>query len=106
MLRRAFLTLASGSIAAARLHAAATDWWLPFKVTNAMPAFWNFWDSTLREPAEERVAAFFDTLVAPYPDLFHHGLIANGALTDLKSIPEAQARVAKYLRTSYLSFPP
>jgi hypothetical protein len=97
MLRRVFIALVTGSIAAARLHAAAAEPRLPFKVTDAMPTFWKFWDSTLQEPTEQRVGAFFDTVVAAYPDLFHHGLIASGSLTDLGTVPEAQARVAKYL---------
>jgi hypothetical protein len=63
-----------------------------------MPTFWKFWDSTVEEPPDRRVRAFFDIVVAAYPDLFHHGLIASGALTDLGSVPEVQARVAKYLQ--------
>jgi hypothetical protein len=63
-----------------------------------MPTFWKFWDSTIDEPADKRVRVFFDTVVAAYPDLFDHGLIASGALANLGSVPEAQARVAKYLQ--------
>ena len=63
-----------------------------------MPAFWEFWDTTIEESTDKRVRGFFNTVVAAYPDLFHHGLIASGALTDLGSVPEAQARVAKYLQ--------
>jgi len=68
-----------------------------------MPTFWKFWDSTLEQPDDVRVHAFFDTVVAAYPDLFHHGLIASGPLADLGndplgSVPEAQERVSKYLR--------
>jgi hypothetical protein len=96
-LRRTFLALVSGSIASVRLNATAAEPRLPFKVTDAMPTFWKFWDSTLQEPTEQRVGAFFDTVVAAYPDLFHHGLIASGPLTDLGTDPEVQARVAKYL---------
>jgi hypothetical protein len=98
MLRRAFLTLIGGSAAAATWGANAAVPRLPFRVIDAMPTFWKFWDSTIEEPADRRVRAFFDTVVAAYPDLFHHGLIASGALTDLSGVPEAQARVAKYLR--------
>lgn len=71
---------------------------LPFSVVDAMPTFWKFWNTTIEQPADQRVRAFFDTVVASYPDLFHHGLIASGALTDLGSVPEVQARVAKYLQ--------
>jgi hypothetical protein len=97
MLRRAFLILIGGSVAATwdAIPAAPR---LPFTVIDAMPTFWRFWDSSIREPPDKRVRAFFDTVVAAYPDLFHHGLIASGALTDLGGVPEAQARVAKYLR--------
>ncbi len=63
-----------------------------------MPTFWEFWDSTIDESMDERVSGFFSTVVAAYPDLFHHGLIASGPLTDLGSIPEVQTRVAKYLQ--------
>ena len=63
-----------------------------------MPAFWKFWDTTITESTDKRVSAFFNTVVAAYPDLFRNGLIASGALTDLESVPEAQARVAKYLQ--------
>ena len=62
-----------------------------------MPTFWKFWDSTIQQPNDVRVQAFFNTVVAAYPDLFHHGLIASGALTDLGSVPEVQERVSKYL---------
>jgi len=62
-----------------------------------MPTFWKFWDSTIQQADDVRVHAFFDTVVAAYPDLFHHGLIASGALTDLGSVPEVQERVSKYL---------
>jgi hypothetical protein len=63
-----------------------------------MPAFWEFWDTTINESPDKRVRGFFDSMVATYPDLFHHGLIISGALTDLDTVPEAQARVAKYLQ--------
>jgi hypothetical protein len=68
-----------------------------------MPTFWKFWDSTIQQPNDVRVQAFFNTVVAAYPDLFHHGLIASGPLADLGndplgSVPEAQQRVSKYLR--------
>jgi hypothetical protein len=96
MLRRAFLILISGSVAATWDVVAAVPR-APFRVIDAMPAFWKFWDSTIEEPAEKRVRTFFDTVIAAYPDLFHHGLIASGALTDLGDDPETQARVAKYL---------
>jgi putative zinc-dependent peptidase DUF5700 len=98
MLRRAFLILLGGSVAATTWDAVAAVPRLPFRVIDAMPTFWKFWDSTIGESADKRVRAFFDTLVAAYPDLFHHGLIASGALTDLGGAPEAQARVAKYLQ--------
>jgi hypothetical protein len=104
MLRRAFLILIGGSVTAATWDAIAAVPRLPFRVIDAMPTFWKFWDSTIEEPADKRVRAFFDTVVAAYPDLFHHGLIASGALTDLGGVPEAQARVAKYLHdvSSYI----
>jgi hypothetical protein len=70
----------------------------PFRVIDVMPAFWNFWDTTIEESTDQRVRDFFNTVVEAYPDLFHHGLIASGALTDLDGVPEAQARVAKYLQ--------
>ena len=70
----------------------------PFRVIDVMPAFWNFWDTTIEESTDQRVREFFNTVVEAYPDLFHHGLIASGALTDLDGVPEAQARVAKYLQ--------
>jgi hypothetical protein len=98
MLRRAFLILVGGSVAGMKWGATAAVPRLPFRVIDAMPTFWKFWDSTLEEPADKRVRAFFDTVVAGYPDLFDHGLIASGALTDLASAPEAQARVAQYLQ--------
>jgi len=96
MLRRAFLILIGGSAAATWDVIGAVPR-LPFRVIDAMPAFWKFWDSTIEEPSDKRVRAFFDTVIAAYPDLFHHGLIASGALTDLGDVPETQARVAKYL---------
>ena len=98
MLRRTFLALIAGSGAAARWDVSAAAPRLPFRIVDAMPTFWRFWDTTIKEPADQRVRAFFDTVVAGYPDLFHHGLIASGALTDLGSVPEVQARVAKYLQ--------
>ena len=97
MRRRTFLMLMGGSVAVAPWGAIAAVPRPPFKVIDVMPAFWKFWDSTIEESTDTRVRAFFDTVVAAYPDLFHHGLIASGALTDLGSVPEAQARVAKYL---------
>jgi hypothetical protein len=63
-----------------------------------MPTFWRFWDSTIGELSDKRVHTFFNTAVAAYPDLFDHGLIVSGALTDLGEYPEAQAWVAKYLQ--------
>jgi hypothetical protein len=98
MLRRAFLMLIGGSVATATWDAIAAVPRPPFRVINAMPTFWQFWDTTIAEPMDKRVRGFFNTVVAAYPDLFHHGLIASGALTDLGGVPEAQARVAKYLR--------
>src|SRR5271167_4681064 len=81
-----------------RLNATVSERRLSFRVIDAMPAFWKFWDSTVHDPSEQRVRAFFDTVVAAYPDLFHHGLIASGALTDLSGVPVVQSRVATYLR--------
>lgn len=98
MLRRAFLILIGGSVAAATWDAIAAVPPPPFSVINAMPTFWEFWDTTIEESTDKRVRGFFNTVVAAYPDLFHHGLIASGALTDLGSVPEAQTRVAKYLQ--------
>jgi hypothetical protein len=98
MLRRAFLILIGGSVAAATWDAIAAVPPPLFRVINAMPTFWEFWDTTIEESTDKRVRGFFNTVVAAYPDLFHHGLIASGALTDLASVPEAQARVAKYLQ--------
>jgi hypothetical protein len=98
MLRRAFLVLTGGSVVAATWDAIAAIPRLPFAVIDAMPTFWKFWDATIEESGDRRVRAFFNTVVAAYPDLFHHGLISSGALTDLGSVPEAQARVAKYLQ--------
>jgi hypothetical protein len=98
MRRRSFLVLIAGSGAALRWDVSSATPRLPFSVIDVMPTFWKFWDTTIEEPADQRVRAFFETVVASYPDLFHHGLIASGALTDLGSVPEAQARVAKYLQ--------
>jgi hypothetical protein len=97
-LRRVFLALVTSSVAAMKLNATVSGRRLSFRVIDAMPAFWKFWDSTIQDPSEQRVRAFFDTVVAAYPDLFHHGLIASGALTDLSGVPEVQHRVATYLR--------
>jgi hypothetical protein len=97
MIRRSFLMLIGGSVAAATWDVTAAVPRLPFPVIDALPAFWKFWDSTVNEPEDTRVRAFFDSVVAAYPDLFHHGLIASGPLTDLGDVAEAQARVAKYL---------
>jgi hypothetical protein len=98
MLRRAFLVVLCGSTAAMKWNEIAAVPRLPFRVLNAMPTFWKFWDSTTEKPTDQRVGAFFDMVVAAYPDLFRHGLIASGALTNLSSVPAAQARVAKYLQ--------
>jgi hypothetical protein len=98
MRRRTFLVLLGGSIATATSSAIAAVPRPPFKITDVMPAFWKFWDTTIEESIDNRVRGFFDTVIAAYPDLFRHGLIASGALTDLGSVPEAQARVAKYLQ--------
>lgn len=98
MLRRAFLILIGGSVATATWDAIAAVPRLPFRVIDAMPTFWEFWDTTVDESMDKRVSGFFNTVVAAYPDLFHHGLIASGALTDLGSVPEVQTRVAKYLQ--------
>jgi hypothetical protein len=102
MLRRAFLILIGGAVATWDVIAAVPPH--PLRVIDAMPTFWKFWDSTIEEPADKRVRAFFDMVIAAYPDLFHHGLIASGALTDLGDVPETQARVAKYLHdvSSYI----
>jgi hypothetical protein len=97
MLRRTFLTLI-GTVATAPWDAFAAVPPPPFRIVNAMPAFWEFWDTTINEPPDKRVRGFFDSMVATYPDLFRHGLIVSGALTDLDTVPEAQARVAKYLQ--------
>jgi hypothetical protein len=98
MLRRAFLILIGASVATATWDAIAAVPRLPFRVIDAMPTFWEFWDTKVDESMDKRVSGFFNTVVAAYPDLFHHGLIASGALTDLGSVPEVQARVAKYLQ--------
>jgi Predicted Zn-dependent protease (DUF2268) len=97
MSRRAFLALVMGSIAATKWSTTAAASRLHISVIDAMPTFWKFWDSTVQEPEDGRVQAFFDTIVAIYPDLFHHGLIASGALTDLGGVSEARQRVATYL---------
>ena len=89
--------LMGGSFAAAPWGAATAVLRPPFKVTDVMPTFWKFWDTTIEQSTDKRVRAFFDKVVAAYPDLFQHGLIASGALTDLGSDPEVQTRVAKYL---------
>jgi len=97
MLRRTFLMLMGGSLAVAPWGAIAEVPRPPFKVIDVMPTFWKFWDTTAKESTDKRVQGFFDTVVAAYPDLFRHGMIASGTLTDLGSVPEVQARVAKYL---------
>lgn len=104
MFRRAFLLLVAGSVATKTWDAIAAAPELTFRVVDAMPTFWKFWDATLDEPMDKRVEAFFTTVVAAYPDLFHHGLIASGPLTDLGGTPKVQARVAAYLRnvSSYI----
>ena len=81
-----------------RAHRSIAVLQLPFRAVDAMPTFWRFWDSTIGELSDKRVHTFFNTAVAAYPDLFDHGLIVSGALTDLGEYPEAQARVAKYLQ--------
>ena len=81
----------------ARRNISAAPQGASLNVVDVMPTFWKFWDSTIQQPDDVRVRAFFDTVVAAYPDLFHHGLIASGALTDLGSVPEVQKRVSKYL---------
>jgi hypothetical protein len=98
MLRRELLAIIGSSIAAAKWGAIAAVQRPPFRVIDAMPAFWRFWDTTIKESTDKRVRAFFEGVVAAYPDLFRHGMIASGSLTDLEDVPEAQARVAKYLQ--------
>jgi len=98
MLRRTFLSaLIAGFITDKWSVSVASKGASP-NVVDAMPTFWKFWDSTIQQPDDVRVHAFFDTVVAAYPDLFHHGLIASGALTDLGSVPEVQERVSRYLQ--------
>jgi hypothetical protein len=98
MLRRSFLVAVVGGFTTAKWSESVASRGVSLNVIDAMPAFWKFWDSTIQQPDDVRVHAFFDTVVAAYPDLFHHGLIPSGALTDLGSVPEAQERVSKYLR--------
>jgi hypothetical protein len=98
MRRRAFLMLMSSSFATATWCAIPAVPRPPFTIVNAMPAFWKFWNSSVEESTDRRVHDFFNTVVAAYPDLFRHGLIASGALTELDGVPEVQARVANYLQ--------
>jgi hypothetical protein len=98
MLRRSFLAAAIGGFATALWHTSGASEKAAINVVDAMPTFWKFWDTNLHQPINLRVRAFFETVVAVYPDLFHHGLIASGALTDLGGVAEAQSRVAKYLK--------
>jgi hypothetical protein len=97
MLRRSFLVAVIAGLITARRNISAAPQGASLNVVDVMPTFWKFWDSTIQQPDDVRVRAFFDTVVAAYPDLFHHGLIASGALTDLGSVPEVQKRVSKYL---------
>ncbi len=97
MLRRVFVAATVGGLASGLFRASAASERIPLNVVDAMPAFWRFWDDNLNKPMNSRVRAFFETVVAGYPDLFRHGLIASGALTDLADVPEAQDRVATYL---------
>jgi hypothetical protein len=98
MLRRYFLLTAISAIATTMCRTSVASTKATANVIDAMPAFWRFWDTTAHQPDDVRVRAFFDTVVAAYPDLFHHGLIASGALTDLGDVAEVQIRVSKYLR--------
>ena len=98
MSRRAFLEAAAGVLATALWRTAGALEKAATHVIDVMPAFWKFWDTNLHQPMDVRVRAFFESIVAVYPDLFHHGLIISGALTDLEGVPEAQTRVADYLR--------
>jgi hypothetical protein len=98
MFRRSFLTSLIGGVTAISLRTPAASRDTPIDVIDAMPTFWKFWDSNVDQPSDVRVRAFFDTVVGSYPDLFHHGLIASGSLTDLRDAPEAQNRVAEYLQ--------
>jgi hypothetical protein len=98
MLRRSFLSAVIAGFITAKWSVSVPSQGASTNVIDAMPTFWKFWDSTIQQPDDVRVHAFFGTVVAAYPDLFHHGLIASGALTDLGSVPEAQERVSKYLQ--------
>ncbi len=97
MLRRTFLELMCGSAPMLKWSASSAFGKLPFEVVDVMSAFWRFWNMTIHAAPDERVRAFFDQVVGAYPELFQHGLIASGPLTDHESDPEAQSRVAKYL---------
>jgi len=98
MLRRTFLQAGVAGLATAWWRAAEALDKDPRDVIDVMPTFWRFWDTNLQQPTNVRVRAFFETVVAAYPDLFHHGLITSGALTDLGGVAEVQTRVANYLK--------
>jgi hypothetical protein len=97
MNRRTFLAVIANGLAIAQKGFAAQKAATRLAVVDVMPTFFNFWSATSQLSENERVQAFFDMVVASYPDLFHHGLIASGALTDLGTDPDAQRRVATYL---------
>jgi hypothetical protein len=98
MNRRTFFALAASGFVCAQPGFAVHKVGTRMTIVNVMPTFFNFWDATSQLPESERVQAFFTTVVGSYPDLFHQGLIASGALTDLGTDPDAQRRVAAYLR--------
>jgi Predicted Zn-dependent protease (DUF2268) len=98
MWRRSFLAAVIGGFATALWRTPEASKRVDTNVVDVMPIFWKFWDVNLHQPISRRVSAFFETVVAVYPDLFRHGLIASGALTDFADVTEVQDRVAKYLR--------
>jgi hypothetical protein len=97
MYRRAFLILVGSSAATIAWDTRAAVSATSLRTINAMPAFWNFWDTTLGEPAEVRVSEFFSKVVDVYPRLFSRQFI-GGPLADQEDAPEVRARVSKYLR--------
>jgi Putative zinc dependent peptidase (DUF5700) len=60
--------------------------------------FWRFWDATIEDTDDQRVQAFFNTVVASHPELFSGGVLGNASLTNRWDDPKVRQRVATYLR--------
>ena len=66
-------------------------------VTNTMPVFWKFWDSSSALSEPERAQRFLDQVVGANPELFDASVLNQAGLSGKGGCADPQALVRRYL---------